>query len=157
MLILSSEKVALKLCDLFINILVGFPGVVRAFTTLKYYMYVPKPRPGAPAKIVTPLRPVPGSPRPAYVVSSLHLLNCANEWYINVFGVINPLFLSPMGEVTLATWNIRIKIIIIRNVQYVVWSITTLWPSNINFVQSLHGSCQINIDITRLIQAVVWR
>ena len=55
-------------------ILAGLPGVARAFTTLKYYVYAP----GAPPKFLTHPRPVPGRPRPTCKFSALYLENCAN-------------------------------------------------------------------------------
>ena len=66
----------------FINILAGLPGVARAFTTLKYYVYAhPTPPPNPPVyppNLLTHPRPVPGRPRPTCKVSALYLENCAN-------------------------------------------------------------------------------
>ena len=48
-----------------ISILAGLPGVARAFTTLKLLCMptpTPTPSPGAPPKLLTPPRPVPGPP-----------------------------------------------------------------------------------------------
>ena len=59
-------------------ILAGLPGVARAFTTLKYYVYPPPTHPGAPPQSLTPPRPAPGRPRPTCKVSALYLENCAN-------------------------------------------------------------------------------
>ena len=60
-------------------ILAGLPGVARAFTTLKYYVYHVCPRPPrCTPKFSTPPRPVLGRPRPTCKVSALYLENCAN-------------------------------------------------------------------------------
>ena len=58
------------------KLLAGLPGVARAFTTLKYYVYPSTP--GALTKIITPPRPTPGHPRPTCKVSPLYLENRAN-------------------------------------------------------------------------------
>ena len=48
-------------------------------------------------------RPVPGRIWRTCKVSALYLENCANARWINVFWVINPLFLTPLGTVESST------------------------------------------------------
>ena len=61
------------------------------------YSFIPYPSGGTVESSTSP-RPLPWSHWRTCEVSTLYLENCANARWMNVFWVVNPLFMTPMGN-----------------------------------------------------------